>query len=297
MQLDIERFIWFYDYVRVSGTLVAPGSGVKALFAVQNGKPVSQGQITPDGRNFRFLLSFAAANVDPQELWLVFELDNGLRVEITAAEAGKMSAANDRSRNQAENKFFKALKQPGFDRVLEIGSRARSGVIRKAKFEGKQYTGIDILEGPNVDVVGDAHQLSAHFGPASFDAVFSIWTFEHLAMPWKVAVELNHVLREGGVAYIETHQTVGMHDMPWDFWRFSDTAWDALFNEYTGFRKVETFLGSAMHLVPMVYHDYWKGCEATAGFAESAVMIEKTGPCAMAWDVDVLRAIRGAYPA
>jgi hypothetical protein len=166
------------------------------------------------------------------------------------------------------------------------------------------------MEGPNVDVVADAHSLAERFAPESFDAVYSASTFEHLAMPWKVALELNKALRRKGVAYLVTHQALGMHDMPWDFWRFSNTAWDSLFNEYTGFRVVETFLGGPVALVPHVYYDQqpasirsqsviptWSGFERAAGFSTSAVMIEKTGQSSLSWDLDVSRAIRGVYPA
>jgi hypothetical protein len=115
-------------------------------------------------------------------------------------------------------------------------------------------------------------------------------------MPWKVALELNKVLREGGVAYFQTHQTVGMHDLPCDFWRFSDTSWHALFNEFTGFRVEESFLGDAMVPVPYIYHDHWIGYERSAGFYTSAVLVEKTGCCTLSWDLDVARAIQGVYP-
>jgi len=98
---------------------------------------------------------------------------------------------------------------------------------------------LDVVQGPNVDVVGDAHALSAHFEPESFDAMYSVSTFEHLAMPWKVALEAHKVLRPGGLAYFVTHQSLGMHELPWDFWRYSDTSWNSLFNSYTGFRVLQ----------------------------------------------------------
>ncbi|WP_373690468.1 methyltransferase domain-containing protein [Sphingobium sp. DEHP117] len=72
---------------------------------------------------------------------------------------------------------------------------------------------------------GQSLKCYQFFEASSFDAVYSVSVFEHLLMPWKVALEMNRVLRMGGIAYIHTHQTLGLHDMPWDFWRFSDTSW------------------------------------------------------------------------
>jgi SAM-dependent methyltransferase len=143
--------------------------------------------------------------------------------------------------------------------------RARFNISRRGLFKDKQYTGLDIVRGENVDIVGDAHSLSAHFPEESFDALYSVSTFEHLAMPWKVALEVNRVLRHGGLAYFVTHQALGMHETPWDFWRFSDTSWNSLFNCYTGFRVLDTFLGNPMMLVPHIYHDHWKGYETATG--------------------------------
>jgi SAM-dependent methyltransferase len=175
--------------------------------------------------------------------------------------------------------------------------RARSNISRRGLFKDKQYTGLDIVRGENVDIVGDAHSLSAHFPEESFDALYSVSTFEHLAMPWKVALEVNRVLRHGGLAYFVTHQALGMHETPWDFWRFSDTSWNSLFNCYTGFRVLDTFLGNPMMLVPHIYHDHWKGYETATGFSTSAVLIEKAGPATMEWNLDVRRVTQGFYPA
>jgi SAM-dependent methyltransferase len=300
-QFFVENFISMYDYVRVTGGFVVPGRRITGLTASQNGCVLATGRVNLPAPGHpvacRFEISFTTPKLDYKELRLSFEFEGGGHADITGAEAAEYYLSAEKAGNRAEKTFFQRIADASFPRVLEVGSRARSGITRRHLFAGKQYTGLDILQGPNVDVVGDAHTLSEHVPTEGFDAVFSTSTFEHLAMPWKVAIELNKVLRTGGLAYIVTHQALGMHDLPWDFWRFSDSAWNALFNQYTGFRVVETFLGGPMLLVPHIFWDHWLGYEGAAGFSTSAVLIEKTGPTNMAWDVNVMEAIRGMYPA
>jgi hypothetical protein len=73
--------------------------------------------------------------------------------------------------------------------VLEIGSRARSAITRSHRIPSQlSYTGMDIPPRPNVDVVGDAHELTRLVAGRKFVAVFSTSLFEHLLMPWKVAL-------------------------------------------------------------------------------------------------------------
>jgi len=59
-------------------------------------------------------------------------------------------------------------------------------------------------------------------------------------MPWKVAVEIARVLRVGGLAYIHTHPSWPLHELPHDFFRFSKFSWSALFNRHTGFELIDT---------------------------------------------------------
>ena len=43
-------------------------------------------------------------------------------------------------------------------------------------------------------------------------------------------LELNKVLRVGGVIQVVTHPAWPPHELPWDFWRFPKGAFTALFN-------------------------------------------------------------------
>ena len=128
--------------------------------------------------------------------------------------------------------------KPGF-RILEIGSRqVSSGYVLPDLLKHAAYVGFDYYEGPNVDVVGDAHRLSALVeGP--FDAVYSTAVFEHLAMPWVVAEEIAKVLKVGGHVFIETHFSYSSHERPWHFFQFSDMGLRALFSPALGFACVE----------------------------------------------------------
>src|SRR5579884_534322 len=137
--------------------------------------------------------------------------------------------------------------------ILEIGSRARSGNVNTDWLPaGSKYLGVDIVPGPNVDLVCDAHSLSTQVAHESVDAVFSISTMEHLAMPWKVVLELGKVLKRGGLAFFATHQSWPLHDEPHDYWRFSSHTWPVLLNEETGFALLDVAMGLPGSVLPHI---------------------------------------------
>lgn len=180
-------------------------------------------------------------------------------------------------------------------RLLEIGSRARSGISRRIENPGWEYVGMDIMDGPNVDVVGDAHQLSKLLPANHFDAAMSLSVFEHLAMPWKVAIELNKVLKLGGIAFLQTHQAFPLHDEPWDFWRISSHAWSALFNEKTGFRIVEAAMAEPVMFVAKRWHP-GMNLHESRGCGVSSVLVEKIGESKVQWDVELADVLVSHYP-
>lgn len=65
-------------------------------------------------------------------------------------------------------------------RILEVGSREVTGhSSARQQFDQAEYVGFDYYAGPNVDVVGDAHQLSSYFEGQQFDLIYSSACFEH----------------------------------------------------------------------------------------------------------------------
>jgi hypothetical protein len=195
-------------------------------------------------------------------------------------------------------RFASELRSRPPGRVLEIGSRARSGTVYRGALvpDSWDYTGLDIRDGPNVDIVGDAHDLVATLVDQRFDAVFSLATFEHVAMPWKAAVAINEILEDGGLVYVGSHQAFPMHERPWDFWRYSDQAWRALFNETTGFEVVDVALGEPANVVATFSKDALTGTDGQPAFLTSGVIAQKVGPSTVEWAVPLDRIVSEVYP-
>ena len=182
--------------------------------------------------------------------------------------------------------------------VLEIGSRARSGVTRRQFIPPPLgYVGMDLMAGPNVDVVGDAHELSRLFPQRKFAAVFACSVFEHLAMPWKVALEMNRILDIGGLVHIQTHQTWPVHEAPCDYWRFSAFSWECLFNAATGFEVLETVQGEPARVHPLWDSAVLCNMADSPAYLGTAVIARKTTDTALEWPVPCSVAARDAYPA
>jgi SAM-dependent methyltransferase len=184
-------------------------------------------------------------------------------------------------------------------RLLEVGSRARSGNIYTAGFRNDvSYTGVDIQLGPNVDVVADAHELSSKFPGESFDAMFSVSVFEHLAMPWKAVLEANKVLRTGGLMFVATHPTWPPHDQPWDFYRYSKYGLSVLFNKTTGFEVLDACEGLPCRVVPLGFEKSMRTLMMSQATLGVAILARKTGPAdpRLRWDVPLAEFLDTSYP-
>jgi SAM-dependent methyltransferase len=184
-------------------------------------------------------------------------------------------------------------------RVLEIGARAVSDQVARAAYPPPmQYVGFDLIAGPNVDVVGDAHELASYFPAESFDGVFSNSVFEHLLMPWKVILETNRILKPGGLALIATHPTWPPHELPWDFWRYQENAFWALFNRATGFELLMTITGTPARLLPASRALYLSGTVKTVcpmGVVALARKVANHDP-RLTWPVRVADITPTSYP-
>jgi SAM-dependent methyltransferase len=169
--------------------------------------------------------------------------------------------------------------------LVEIGSRARSGVTYRDWFPaGIRYVGVDVTAGDNVDIVADAHHLT-DVVRERFDFAFSMAVFEHLLIPWKVALELNAILNDGALGLIVSHGAWPLHEEPWDFWRYSKDAWRGLFNRHTGFEIVAAEYEHPAAIVPrFAGAGPLRGIDGSGTFLMSGCLVRKVGPALVRWD-------------
>ena len=263
-------------------------------YAVEVGLP--HGGVANLGPNLGFRMQiFRRSETIDDNLHIVFVTRLGRWKRVRVADLCQARMAQYRYFD-FERRFIAHTKTLPNAKILDVGGRDRSGLDRSLSFEPNAATVLDILPSENVDVVGDAHNMAKLLPHDTFDAIYSVSVFEHLLMPWAVALQMNRVLKPGGVAFIATHQTIGMHDAPWDFWRFSDTAWDGIFNKFTGFEIVERMLDCEQFVIPFVWSPGKQDAERAAGFEVSAVWVKKTHAPTVSWDVIVADIAATSYP-
>lgn len=175
------------------------------------------------------------------------------------------------------------------DRVLDLGAGGRRiapGVVT-----------FDAVAGPEVDVVGDIHQLP--FDDGSFDCIFCTGTLEHVQDPWQAVREMHRVLRGGGLVHIDVPFIQGYHADPTDYWRFTRDGLRLLTKQ---FQEIECdvhigptcgliwiarqwsdsffenrwlsnlfLIATAIVTAPFKYLDYWLINKAKAHYVASAV--------------------------
>jgi len=110
-------------------------------------------------------------------------------------------------------------------KILDVGSYDVNGTM-KPIFEKGQYIGLDMEEGPNVDVVGVSHDIP--FKDNEFDIIACSSCFEHDDMFWVSFQEMCRVLKPGGYMYVQAPSNGPYHGWPGDNWRFYIDSWKAL---------------------------------------------------------------------
>ena len=117
---------------------------------------------------------------------------------------------------------------------MEVGSRNVNGSLRPIieRSSPADYIGVDIENGPGVDMICDADKLVDVFGSNKFDLVVSMEMLEHVKDWQKVISNIKKACNPGGVILITT-RSYGFHyhAYPYDFWRYEMNDMKEIFND------------------------------------------------------------------
>lgn len=108
-------------------------------------------------------------------------------------------------------------------RVIEVGSYDANGSLRPLveSYYPEEYIGVDIAEGPGVDIICKAEDILNRFGKESFDIVISTELLEHIWDWRKVVHNIKNICKPGGIILITTRSYgCPYHGHPYDFWRY-----------------------------------------------------------------------------
>ena len=118
--------------------------------------------------------------------------------------------------------------------IVEFGSlqypeHGLEGDLRPL-FEGRDFTGTDMTEGPGVDRVEDLRKLS--FADGSVGTALCVDTLEHCADPPAACRELCRVTAPGGLCVITSVMLFGIHGYPNDYFRFTPEGFRAMLDGF-----------------------------------------------------------------
>ncbi len=103
----------------------------------------------------------------------------------------------------------------------------------KAHFAHARYVGVDLGVGregadyTRLDILGDLARLPLRAETA--DVVLCTETLEHISQPWVFAREVARVMKRGGRLLLTTPQMARLHQIPHDFFRYTEFGLRSLF--------------------------------------------------------------------
>lgn len=134
-------------------------------------------------------------------------------------------------------------------KVLDVGSYDVNGTYRPLiESLGHTYTGVDIQDGPNVDVVMEQPYLLP-FEDGEFDLVISGSVMEHVAKPWLWIPELCRVLKPGGRLCVVTHWSFPFHEYPIDTFRYMPDGLRSLLSEASNMKELDIRMANSSDVV------------------------------------------------
>lgn len=112
---------------------------------------------------------------------------------------------------------------------LEFGSPVYRRMFTQDLIE--RYDIMDVVPRPEVTIVADLQDCAA-VPDNTFDVIVCTQVLEHIADPFKAAVELHRILKPHGRLLLTVPAAYPYHADPNDYWRFTRDSLQLLFGKY-----------------------------------------------------------------
>lgn len=106
-------------------------------------------------------------------------------------------------------------------KILDVGSYCVNGSYKDLlKNKKAEYVGLDIEDGPNVDIVVDEIYNWDSVEDEGYDFIISGQAFEHIEYPWLTIKEMYKKLKKNGIVCIIAPNSLWEHKYPYDCYRY-----------------------------------------------------------------------------
>ena len=144
-------------------------------------------------------------------------------------------------------------------KVLDVGSYGVNGTYKNIfKGDSFSYLGLDVEEGPNVDIIPKDLYDWSEINDDTFDIVISGQAFEHIEFFWITMQEIARVAKKNGLICIISPNKQNEHRYPVDCWRFFSDGMVAL-ARWTNLKVIHAHTNSA----PSYRNHSWFGSKIT----------------------------------
>ena len=127
----------------------------------------------------------------------------------------------------------KHLPKKAFNNILDIGSKDYGNTQNfRSIIEHKNYVGIDMEAGKNVDHVIDLTKTIEPLQENFFDLILCCSVIEHVEYPWIFADNVAKLSTKGGLLYIAVPFVWKFHGYPNDYYRYTHNGVKKIFKEY-----------------------------------------------------------------